>query len=189
MVRTVDLDQLAEVRFTLPPRAMRLAFAAAAPQAGGEHPKPQGPHRYLQIVILSQMLGRQRRPEALVRLAGVVLAHQLQHPLANFRRLGAVRYAAHITVPQRLRPSRGVASPDPLGVAITDLEQLCRLAQFQLASLHPAQHFAPSQLFVVHPCPFQSRLLLRSLRLGDISIALQRGHYHRPTTPKSHRKS
>jgi len=25
-------------------------------------------------------------------------------------------------------------------------------------------------------------LLLRSLRLGDISIALSRGHYHRPTT-------
>ena len=161
---------------------MRLALAAAAPQAGGEHPEPQCPHRYLQIVVLSQMLGRQSRPEALVRFAGVVFAHQLQHSLANFRRLGAVRYAAHIAVPQRLGPSCGVASPDPLDLAITDLEHLRRLAQLQLASLHPAQYLAPSQFLVVHRCPFQSRLLLRSLRLGDISIALSRGHYHRPST-------
>jgi hypothetical protein len=59
-------------------------------------------------------------------------------------------------MPQGLGPCRSVASPDPLGVAITDIEQLCRLAQTQLASFHSAQHFAPSQLFVVHPCPFQS---------------------------------
>jgi hypothetical protein len=91
VVRAVDLDQLAKVRFTLPPRAMRLAFAAAAPQTGGEHPAPQGFARHFEAVIGCQVFRRQSRPEALVRLAGVVLAHQLQHSLAKLRRLGAVR--------------------------------------------------------------------------------------------------
>ncbi len=128
------------------------------------------------------MLGRQSRPAALVRFAGVVFAHQLQHSLANFRRLGAVRYPAHVGVLQCFCPSRAVAPPDPLALAITAIQHPRRLAQLQLASLHPAQHLASSQFLVVHPCPLQSRLLLRSLRLGDISIALSWGHYHRPST-------
>ena len=40
VVRTVELNQLAEVRFALAPGAMRLALATAAPQTRGEHPAP-----------------------------------------------------------------------------------------------------------------------------------------------------
>ena len=127
MVRTVELDQLAEVGFALTTRAVGLALAAAAPQARGEHPAPQGPHRYFQIVVLLQMLGRQRRPKALVRLARIVLAHQLQHSLANFRRLGAVRHAAHIAMHESLAPSLAVTLLEPLRLPVTDLQQLGRL--------------------------------------------------------------
>ena len=75
MVRTVELNQLTEVRAALAPAAVRFALATAAPQARGEHPTPQGFARHFEAVIGRQMFRRQRRPKALVRLARIVLAH------------------------------------------------------------------------------------------------------------------
>ena len=181
VVRTVELNQLAEVRFALAPGAMRLALATAAPQTRGEHPAPQRFARHFQAVVGCQMFRRQRRPEALVPLARIVLAHQLENLLASLL-IGSVRSAADVTVHQSLGPARTVTLLQTLRMAVADLQQLGGCGQLQFPSFHSTQHFAAPQLLGTHPCPSHSRLLLRSLRVGDISIGRSRGHYHWAST-------
>ncbi len=181
VVRTVELNQLAEVRFALAPGAMRLALATAAPQTRGEHPAPQCFARHFQAVVGCQMFRRQRRPEALVPLARIVLAHQLENLLASLL-IGSVRSTADVTVHQSLGPARTVTLLQTLRMAVADLQQLGGFGQLQFSSFHSAQHFAAPQLLGTHPCPSHSRLLLRSLRVGDISIGHSRGHYHWAST-------
>ena len=53
------------------------------------------------------MFRRQRRPEALVPLARIVLAHQLENLLASLL-IGSVRSTADVTVHQSLGPARTV---------------------------------------------------------------------------------
>ena len=181
MMRAVELDQLAAVGFALTTRAVGLALAAAAPQSRGEHPTPQGFARHFETVIGRQMFRRQRRPEALPRLARIVLAHQLENLLASLG-IGSIRRAADAAMHESLAPSLAVTLLEPLRLAVTDLQQVGGLSQLQLASFHAAQHFAAPQFLCIHPCPSQSRLLLWSLRLGDISIGRSRGHYHWAST-------
>ena len=181
VVRTVELNQLAEVRFALAPGAMRLALATAAPQTRGEHPAPQCFARHFQAVVGCQMFRRQRRPEALVPLARIVLAHQLENLLASLL-IGSVRSTADVTVHQSLGPARTVTLLQTLRMAVADLQQLGGFGQLQFPSFHSAQHFAAPQLLGTHPCPSHSRLLLRSLRVGDISIGRSWGHYHWAST-------
>ncbi len=124
--------------FPQPPRFRRFPFSRQ------QRPPPR---------MVRRRLAHLPRP-SLLRLPGVVRAHQLQHSPANFRRLGLVRYPAHVAVLQCSRLSRAVAPPDPLGPAITDSEHPRRLAELQLTSLHPAQQLAPSSFLGVPPCPF-----------------------------------
>ena len=160
---------------------MRLALATAAPQTRGEHPAPQCFARHFQAVVGCQMFRRQRRPEALVPLARIVLAHQLENLLASLL-IGSVRSTADVTVHQSLGPARTVTLLQTLRMAVADLQQLGGFGQLQFPSFHSAQHFAAPQLLGTHPCPSHSRLLLRSLRVGDISIGRSRGHYHWAST-------
>ena len=135
-------------------------LATAAPQTRGEHPAPQcfartsrrGP----------EMFRRQRRPEALVPLARIVLTNSR----TCWRRDRSVRSTADVTH-QSLGPARTVTLLQTLH-ALTAARRLR-----QLVSLGSALR----QLLGTHPCPSHSRLLLR-LRVGDISIGRSRGHYH-----------
>ena len=69
VVRTVELDQGAEVSGALAPAAVRFSLAAAAPQPGGQHPTAQRLTRHFDAVSGRGMFRRQRRPEAFPRLA------------------------------------------------------------------------------------------------------------------------
>ena len=166
----------------LAPAAVRFSLATAAPQARGQHPAPQRFARHCDALIGRQMFRRQRRPKALVRLARIVLAHQLENLLTSLV-IGSVRSAADVAVHQSFGAARVVTLLEPLRLAVADLQQLGGFGQVQFASFHSAQHFAAPQFLCTHPCPSQSRLLLRSPRLGDISIGRSRGHYHWATTP------
>ena len=159
-MRTVELNQLAEVGFALTTRAVWFTLTAAAPQARGEQPTAERLARHLQSVIGSQMLSSEGRSETLVWLAGIMLLHQPQHSLAKLRGLSAVGASPHVAVHQRLRASFAVTFLHSLGLAIADLQQLRRFGQLQLPSFHSAQHFAAPQFLGIHPCPSQSRLLL-----------------------------
>ena len=184
-MRAVELDQLAEVRFALTPAAVRFALAAAAPQARREQPTPPDFARHFEAVIGRQMFRRQRGPKALVRLARIVLAHPLENLLASLV-IGSVRSATDVAMHHCFDPALAVTLLQPLRLGVTELQQLGRLAQFQFPSFHSAQHFAAPQFLCTHRCPSPSRLLLRSLRLGDISMGRLRGHYHWATTDQNH---
>ena len=66
MKAAVQLHQLAEVRLALAPPPMRTALPRATPQPRRQHPPPQRFVIDRQPVFTRQMLGRQRRPKALV---------------------------------------------------------------------------------------------------------------------------
>ena len=74
-------------------------------QARGEHPAPQGFARHFEAVIGRQMFRRQRGPKALVGLARIVVAHQLENLLASLV-IGSVRSAADVAMHESLAPAR-----------------------------------------------------------------------------------
>ena len=101
-------------------------------------------------------------------------------PTRELARVVSHRFDARPTLPctKALLPPAAVTLLEPLGLALADLQQLGCFGQLQFASLHSAQHFHAPQFLCTHPCPSQSRLLLRGLRLGDISIGRSWGHHH-----------
>jgi len=70
-------------------------------------------------------------------------------------------------------PTLAVTLLEPLCLVAAEFQQLGRLGQFQFASFHSAQHFGAPYFLCPRPWPSQFRVLLRSLRLGDISIGAQ----------------
>src|SRR5260370_29455672 len=60
-----------------------LSPALPAPQASPQHPAPQGLLVERQAIFLGQVFGRQGRPEAFLRAAGILRAYQLQNSFAE----------------------------------------------------------------------------------------------------------
>src|SRR3990167_5136371 len=82
MEAAIELDQLAEMRLALPPRAMGRPFTGPTPQAGGQHPAAQRVVMHRDPVFTGQMLGGQRWPKPHVDRPAVLLPHERQHPLS-----------------------------------------------------------------------------------------------------------
>ncbi len=140
-------------------------------------------------VFRAALPGRGRLPDvptpASARSARAPRPHSSRAPTRNLLAsllIGSVRSTADVTVHQSLGPARTVTLLQTLRMAVADLQQLGGFGQLQFPSFHSAQHFAAPQLLGTHPCPSHSRLLLRSLRVGDISIGRSRGHYHWAST-------
>ncbi len=104
--------------------------------------------------------------EALVPLARIVPRTNSRTCWRRFDRL----FEARPTLPC----TKTVTLLQTLRMAVADLQQLGgRSTSVPLVSLGSALRRA--QLLGTHPCPSHSRLLLRSLRVGDISIGRSRG--------------
>src|SRR5579863_427357 len=116
------------------------------------------------------MLGGQRRAETLAHRSAVLLPHPMQHPAPKFLPIAAVGSAPRAAVLQTCRTFLAIALPQPLGLAITDVQQPARIDDPQLPTAHSRQHFHPSQFLLTHLCPPQSDLL---------SEVVLRGHFYR----------
>src|SRR5579863_8356323 len=116
------------------------------------------------------MLGGQRRAETLAHRSAVLLPHPMQHPAPKFLPIAAVGSAPRAAVLQTCRTFLAIALPQPLGLAITDVQQPARIDDPQLPTAHSRQHFHPSQFLLPHLCPPQSDLL---------SEVVLRGHFYR----------
>jgi hypothetical protein len=68
MVRTVDLDQLAEMLTTMARLLDAFALRPGQPDSGLPHPAAQRLSRYVHIMALAQLLGGQRRAKVRVIL-------------------------------------------------------------------------------------------------------------------------
>ena len=163
VVRTVELNQLAEVRFALAPGAMRLALATAAPQTRGEH--EQCFARHFQAVVGCRCSDA-RRPEL----------HSSRAPTPL---IGSVRSTADVTVHQSLGPARTVTLLQTLRMAVADLQQLgggfVPLVSLGSALRRASTPWHSSMSFPLSAPPSepQSR---------GISIGRSWGHYHWAST-------
>src|SRR5579863_9447928 len=102
------------------------------------------------------MLGGQRRAETLAHRSAVLLPHPMQHPAPKFLPIAAVGSAPRAAVLQTCRTFLAIALPQPLGLAITDVQQPARIDDPQLPTAHSRQHFDSSQFLLTHLCPPQS---------------------------------
>jgi hypothetical protein len=76
MDAAIELDQFPEVRHALAPPPIRTAFPRTTPQPRRQHPPPQRLMVDGEPILARQVLGRERRPKALVDRAAVLLANQ-----------------------------------------------------------------------------------------------------------------
>src|ERR1700728_583323 len=116
------------------------------------------------------MLSRQRRTKTFAHRSAVLLPHQTQYPAPKFLPVTAVGNAPRAAVLQTRRTFLAIALPQPLGLAITDVQQPTRIDDPQLRAAHARQHFHSSQFLLTHLCPPQSDLL---------SEVVLRGHFYR----------
>src|SRR6202041_46522 len=72
---SIHLHQFSHVFFPLSPLAVHALLPRPTPQPFGQHPAPQGLRIHFHIIVTRQVLGRQRRPEPLSFLSGILLAH------------------------------------------------------------------------------------------------------------------
>ena len=167
MKAAIELHQLAEVRLALAPPAMRAALPRAAPQPRRQHPPPQRFVIDRQPVFTRQMLGRQRRTEALVDAAAVLRADQRQH----------ARRAAGVTSSDSTRDPRcDVSAPSrpaaryrpiqPLRLPVAHLHQRRRRSQRQRLRRDPRQYPRALQLSRTHRRPSQSTTSSEVVSLG-----------------------
>src|ERR1700719_266014 len=154
----------------LSPLAMLPMFSFSAPQSLLQHPAPQRLRMYFYAIFLFQMFRCQRRPKTLTYRTAILLSHQLQCLLSEFRFVGMMRTLSRVAM---LQPSGSFFAkplPQTLGLPVTDPQQACCVRHPQFLALHTCQHFHTPQLFLAHPRPPQSDLLLEVL-LG--------GHFYR----------
>src|SRR5919206_4424621 len=120
---------------------------------------------YDEPVVAGQVLARQCRPEIFV-----AALHLFQHGTSKLRPIGPVRLLAAVPVLQSLGAAPPVSRPNPLGLSITQLQQLCRLCQPQAPHLHPSHHFGPTQFLAAQlPSPQSESLLAGATLKGATS--------------------
>src|SRR5260370_20982568 len=98
--------------------------ALPAPQASPQHPAPQGLLVERQAIFLGQVFGRQGRPEAFLRAAGILRAYQLQNSFAESARLGTVGRPPAVAMLQTVGPFFPVPPPQTLGLPVAELQNL-----------------------------------------------------------------
>src|SRR5260370_14209740 len=98
MVRTVDLDQLAEMLTTMARLLDAFALRPGQPDPGLPHPAAQRLSRHAHIMALAQLLVRQRQTK--VR---IVLPDQRDGVITHDIRQAVVRRPTRSSVPNRRR--------------------------------------------------------------------------------------
>src|ERR1019366_10760753 len=103
------------------------------------------------------------------------------HPSAKSRRLGSRARTSHTAMLQPLGPFLPIPLPQPPRLPVTYPHQARCIHHLQLSAFHSRQHFHSTQFLLAHPySPHPASFRGRSL--GDISIEVKRGHYHRGST-------
>ncbi|GEM_PF-4749648 len=123
MEAAIHLEQLPEMR---PPRsALPVAFslALARPSALLEHPAPERFRIDVEVMILLEVLSRQRGTKCLAR-APILPPHQFQHLLAKLGGPGAIRSTPGIAVHQSSCALLPVARHQPLSLPVAFLQSL-----------------------------------------------------------------
>src|SRR6266851_811783 len=157
---SIHLHQLAHMLFPLSPLAVQPALSRSTPQPFRQHPPPQRLRIHFHIIVARQVLGRQRRPEPLSFLPGILLAHQPQHSFPKFLRLPSVRLPPRASVLQPFGSLFSITLSHPLALAIAQPHHHRGVYQFQFAAFHSFQYPRSSHFLTAHRCPSQSGLLL-----------------------------
>src|SRR5712692_6422273 len=86
--------------------------------------------------------------------------HLFQHRSSQLPRVGPVRPPPAVAMLQGLPSPPPIPRPDPLGLPITQLQQLAGFSQPQVARLHSAHQLNPTQLLAAQSRSPQSVYLL-----------------------------
>ena len=109
MVRAVELDELPETRTARPRRiAATGPLRARHPDPGADHPAAQRLDAAHNIVLLAQLLVRERGPEV-----GIVCAHERQRARLRGRAQAPITRATALARRESRRATGGEAPPEP----------------------------------------------------------------------------
>lgn len=185
MKTPVELYALHDMGFARAALMARPRPAHTRPHLRRSHPPGERRDRHQDPVIGPQVLGRERRAEALPgparRRAPVVDAHELEH-------LRAIRKRQRDWSPGRYSRGPGPSGPprdigrQPPRVAITHAEYHRRVLDRDLLRDDAPQHRRACELSIAHGGPLHFALLVGGPKLGDSSTGARRGHCYGRST-------
>jgi hypothetical protein len=168
MVRTVDLDQLADMLTTMARLLDAFALRSGQPDSGLPHPAAQRLSRHAHIMTLAQLLGRQRRAKVRIVLPDQpdgVITHDIRQPV--------VRWSATPPVRNRSRTAITVSLQQPMGLPPGEPHQIGRRRGRQPTAIEPRQYINAIQLSFAHQHHTHRIRSLQTSRPGGRRLTFQ----------------